>query len=177
MQRFWQWFGPRTAALLTAVAILAAAPAIAEAAPRGGGHGGGGRAFSGGGMGGGGFKGGNFRGGNFRAAPGPRISGGAARSYGSIGRGPRMRGPGHVSRGIGRPGHHVKPGGPRHHYGHKHRRRPYVIYGSPFLYDYYYDYYDAPAVAYGTDCDWLYRKATSTGKSYWWRRYEQCMDY
>ena len=35
-----------------------------------------------------------------------------------------------------------------------------------------YGYYDG---AYDTSCDWLRRRAISTGSSYWWRRFRDCV--
>jgi hypothetical protein len=37
-------------------------------------------------------------------------------------------------------------------------------------------FYFADGYYYG-DCAWLYRRAVTTGSSYWWRRYRLCRDY
>jgi hypothetical protein len=57
--------------------------------------------------------------------------------------------------------------GPGHGHGHSHHHRRF--------------YYSAPFVGYGayygdSGCSWLRRRAEATGSSYWWSRYEACLD-
>jgi hypothetical protein len=122
----------------------------------GGGHsfamrGGGGPRFHGGGGGGPRFA--------FRGGGGPRI-------YGGGGGAPRF-----AYRGGGSP--RAWPGGKyagdfKHHNFHRgHRRlRGFAYYGAPYVYGY---------SGYG-GCDWLYRRAITTGSPYWWNRYYACRD-
>ena len=53
----------------------------------------------------------------------------------------------------------------------------YYVYGIP----YGYDGYGVPNVAAGPDggrCDWYYRNAIATDRSYWWDRYQKkCAGY
>lgn len=77
------------------------------------------------------------------------------------GRGFRSGGVGFVGRGYG--GRHW--GGHRHH---RHRGWGGVYFAAPL-------YYGAYDYGYG-DCRWLKRKAWRTGSSYWWRRYNRCVD-
>lgn len=90
-------------------------------------------------------------GGHFIGRPG----GGAGRLY----RGPRHAGPG---AGHGHGNH-----GPRHH-----RRGHGLYYGVPFV---AYGAYYGGDYGYGSDCGWLRRRAAATGSSYWWARYQDCI--
>ncbi len=55
-----------------------------------------------------------------------------------------------------------------HHHHRRHRGWGGVYFAAPL---YYGDY----GYGYG-DCHWLKRKAWRTGSSYWWRRYNRCVD-
>lgn len=125
---------------------------------RKGGHGGGRGGFA---RGGGGFGGGKaFRGGGGFGG-GKAFRGG--RSFGGGGLGPRRS---FRHSGGGKHWHGGK--GHRHH-KHRHHRR---FYGGYYPY-YYGAYYGS---SYYGDCGWLRRRAIRTGSSYWWRRYEACVD-
>lgn len=52
------------------------------------------------------------------------------------------------------------------HHGRHHRHR-FAEFGGPF----YDDDYD-----YDSSCAWLHRNAVRTGSSYWWSRYEDCVN-
>jgi hypothetical protein len=75
---------------------------------------------------------------------------------------------------------HIYSGGARRYaygggYGRHHRgpRFRSLYYGAPFVgYGAYYGsgYYG------GGGCSWLRRRAEATGSSYWWARYEDCLD-
>jgi hypothetical protein len=57
-----------------------------------------------------------------------------------------------------------------HGHGRNHHRH---FYAAPFVgYGTYYgdSYYT------GSGCSWLHRRAEATGTSYWWSRYEACVD-
>jgi hypothetical protein len=95
--------------------------------------------------------------------------GGMGRSFGGMNRGPRIgglsRGPGRsFSRGRGGPRFSAYAG--RHHHHHRHHGRGFAFYGLPNVYAYN---------DYGYGCGYLRRRAISTGSSYWWSRYEECL--
>jgi hypothetical protein len=153
-----------------AVAIVKADMAKADVVTlvKGGGRGG----FSGGGRGGfsgshsrGGFSIGRSRG-SFSAGR-SRGSFSAGRSRGSFRGSGRSRSFGVYGGGGGksfRRGH-------RGHAGRRHRGR-YRAYYLPYV-PYYYDDY---GYGYADDCAWLHRKALRTDSSYWWRRYDACVN-
>ena len=38
-----------------------------------------------------------------------------------------------------------------------------------------FDLFAGPSYGYVSDCNWLRRRAVTTGSSYWWRRYRACL--
>jgi len=171
----------------------------------GGGHaGGGGGGHAGGGGGGGRGGGGGGHGAeagvsaHLGASAAAHGGGNLAVGGGRIGRagesgGPRLRGSagGHLS--VDRGGPRIGAGGDRtgrHHYGnhtatrdrnqhwaegdgkHHHGRHHYRRYYNPDIF-----VYGGGGYASYDDCDWLRRKASLTGSSYWWRRYKECEYY
>jgi hypothetical protein len=95
-----------------------------------------------------------------------------------------MRGPRMSSRFIGRPGggasrlyrgpRHAGPGpglGSGHHH-HHHRGHRGLYFGVPFV---AYGAYYGGDYGYGSGCGWLRRRAEATGSSYWWARYQDCI--
>jgi hypothetical protein len=106
-------------------------------------------------------------------AQGMRGGGMGMRGMGGMG----SRGIGIGRPGIGGAGRFAYRGGtaaPRmyrgmgrgHGHGHNHHRRFY--YAAPFVgYGAYYG---------GSGCGWLRHRAETTGTSYWWSRYEACLD-
>ncbi|HEX2843188.1 hypothetical protein [Hyphomicrobium sp.] len=131
--------------VIAAAALMAIVGAASFAEARGF-HGGG---FHGGGFHAGGFHGGGFRGG-FRHA-----------SIGGWHGGPRV---------AGWRGRRVWHGAAWHGGRRVWRNGRWVAIGAfPAFYGgYYYG-------GYGGGCGWLYRRASVTGSSYWWRRYQACV--
>lgn len=154
-----------------------ALPHLQQVQKRGGG-GFGGRSFGGGrAFGGGrGFGGGrNFGGG--RAFGGGRSFGGG-RAFGgrNFGGGRRFGGGGRgIFRGNLGPRRHGAWRGNHRHRGHRHHRHR-RYYGYGYIPYYGAAYYSGYGYGYGS-CNRLRRKAIRTGSSYWWRRYENCLDY
>ena len=159
---------------------------------------GGGGAMKGGGGGGGGaaLRSGEGGGGGGKAMSGPsgsRSFNGNGRRGDGVGQARRGRGDGdgvnalrgdrgrqNVDRGPRRadPGIKNANRGPGYGYrggkGHSHdvvRRRGHRYLWGPGVAFYYYggNYYG--------DCDWLERRAITTGSAYWWDRYNQCIDW
>lgn len=96
----------------------------------------------------------SFGGGGRRGFRGYR--GGGRKSFrGYRGGGKRFRG--RVRRGKG-------------HRRYRSRRRSYYVPYVPYYYYSDYGYY------YDDDCEWLRRKALATDRSYWWRRYDRCIN-
>lgn len=128
--------------------------------------GGAGRGWSGGNFSGGvnrGYSGGNFSGPRVAA---PRFSSPRAGNFSNSNRSGRWAGNNNWSGGKWSGKH---SGNWRHHRRHF-RGYPY-FYAAPFV---------AGAYYYGSygNCDWLYDRAVTTGSSYWWSRYNECVyDY
>ena len=162
-----------------------------------GGGGGGGVMKGGGGGGGGAMKGGDGGGGgNAMRGPsqsrsvdraGPRGGDGAGRALRNRGnadgervlrgdgggrtvdRGPRRADPG-INRGNKRgPGYGYRSGKNSNRSVIRQRGRRYSW--GPGIGFYYY------GGSYYGDCDWLERRAISTGSAYWWNRYNNCIDW
>jgi len=114
----------------------------------GGGGGGGSHSYSGGGGGGGGRS---ISGGGGRSMSGNRSS-----------NGPRVSGNRDGSRVYG---YQARGHNRGHNRGHGHRGR-----GGVVVYGYSdYGYYNAT-------CAYEYERAVATGSSYWWNRYQECID-
>jgi hypothetical protein len=150
------------------------------------------------------FRGNSLRSGNFGAMPSLRSGMGSRRfNGGNIGsfegrpRGPIVVGPGYSRRSIGggdgyrrrigdrgiivggdnvrRPGKHAWGGdwGGKHH-GKRHHRRhrgSRVFWAAGWPLYYYNDY------AYTYTCEELREQALETASLYWWKRYQECLDY
>jgi hypothetical protein len=64
-------------------------------------------------------------------------------------------------------------GGPRFYPGPRFRG---FYYGAPYVgFGAYGAYYAYPSLS--GDCDWLRERAEFTGTPYWWRRYQNCVDF
>jgi hypothetical protein len=97
-------------------------------------------------------------------------SGGGRKSFGRGGGGRKFgRGGGQRKFGGGR--RKFRGGSHRRRYGKRSRGRS-LYYYAPYVPYYYYNDYGY----YDGDCDWLRRKARRTGSSYWWRRYDRCIN-
>ena len=153
-------------------------------AMRGGGGGGGGPGLRGGGGGGGkamrgpsgsrSFDRSGRRGGDSSRALRGRGDSDAGRAFRSnrgerkLDRGPRRADPG-FKKGNRDRGHGFR-GGKRHSRDYIRKRGNRYVWGPGLAFWYYGGYY------YG-DCDWLRRRAITTGSAYWWNRYNQCVDW
>ena len=156
-------------------ALFVASISLEPAFAREGGRGSGGSGFSGGGGGGGGarafsgggsrsFSGGgsrSFSGGSMRSFSGGRSYDGGSRQFSRTFRSPSVG----SSRSYGYRSHGHRHHGRHHH--HRHRHGHALVYGVPLAYGYY---------GYSESCYWLRRRAVSSGSSYWWNRYYDCIN-